>query len=187
MTGGVLVVVAVFVRWFFRGRLGASVLRWWFHRTTLCWRAMNRRMRCRWVMPRRAMHGRVVNGWPIAMRRAVMAPVIALAVPGTVAVVTTPVRAQHEAHDRNSYASAVGRHEDSLVLVSVLEVVARNPAAHSTCNNVAPDPSIDATLNGYRRSRRQDGHTWIARLRAGAQIHVCGDVPVRREGHYRKE
>ena len=84
--------------------------------------------------------------WTVRNRSGV--PAAAVAVERPLPIVAVPVAAYHEADDRYADLCAVGRHQHALILIVVLQIVAGDPAAVAEGDDIAPFPTIRASLDG---------------------------------------
>lgn len=117
---------------------------------------------------------------PVRHRAAV--PFVAITIERSAAIIVVPVTADHEADDRDADLRAVFRQQHGLILVFVLNEIAGNPAATAVVgiDHIAPFPAIGAALHVDFGTGGKLVNQRIARIGAGTQIHVAGDIGIRR-------
>ena len=104
---------------------------------------------------RTAIHG----DRPVVRRY--VTPAVAIVIPGTVAIMVVPIRAERECDDRNADLYSVAGHQDALALIFLLKEISGDPPAIVPRCDIAPRPAVDAAFDGDRRAGAQHRDAWI--------------------------
>ena len=116
-----------------------------------------------------------------------VAPIVATAVPRSIAVVIVPVGCNRKGDDRYADARAVGVDVDAPIVVGVLQIFARDPAAIGAGDDVAPVVIVDAALYRNGAAGRQHRDARKLRVRTGAQRQVDGHECIGSPGEGRNQ
>ena len=127
--------------------------------------------------------------WAMHERAAI--PVIALTIEGAVGVVVAPIRADHEAHDRQADARAIVLYVNRLVLIQVLQVARCDPAAIRSDDDITPFVALHAALNIDTNTGGNDVDGRITDIRTSTKVYIRNDDTFgrlsqggKREGEY---
>src|SRR5262245_20085859 len=100
-------------------------------------------------------------------------PVVALMVPGPVALVGVPVGADAEGDDRRPGDD----YSHTPALIARFEISSADPSASTDCRHVAPRVAGHAAVDVHVDPGRHDGHDRIIDAGPGPHPHVSGRIP----------